>query len=61
MCSYTGNGKGIGVYVGADAITKENDYFELTILNTDMFGAVSIGKIMIILCNHLIKKNDKYQ
>lgn len=43
LCRYTGNGRGIGVFVSQEAITPENNYFELNILNTDMFGAVSIG------------------
>ncbi|KAF2358252.1 SPRY domain [Trinorchestia longiramus] len=43
IIKYTGNGRGIGVYVGQQTITTENSYFELSILNTDMFGAVSIG------------------
>uniref|UniRef100_A0A2P2I4T9 SPRY domain-containing protein 3-like n=1 Tax=Hirondellea gigas TaxID=1518452 RepID=A0A2P2I4T9_9CRUS len=43
LIKYTGKGRGIGVYVSQEAVTTENNYFELTILNTDMFGAVSIG------------------
>ncbi|XP_047736984.1 SPRY domain-containing protein 3 isoform X2 [Hyalella azteca] len=43
IIKYTGNGRGIGVFVSEQTITTENSYFELTILNTDMFGAVSIG------------------